>query len=79
MKDDITRAFPIHPLYTGSGSKLTFYEGSYGMTLRDYFASKAMQGWLGTYGDRHSTTDVSANTIANFAYNMADEMLKARR
>jgi hypothetical protein len=41
-----------------------------GMTLRDYFAAKAMQtmcGFSGTY-----------ESHAKYAYMMADEMLKAR-
>jgi hypothetical protein len=41
-----------------------------GMTLRDYFAAKAMQTMLtfsGTY-----------ESHAEYAYKMADEMLKAR-
>ena len=41
-----------------------------GMDLRDYFAAKAMQTML------RSTTSYSG--IAKLAYQMADEMLKAR-
>ena len=43
-----------------------------GMTLRDYFAAKAMQGLL--------SSDVYApvEKFAKQAYVMADEMLKAR-
>jgi hypothetical protein len=41
-----------------------------GMTLRDYFAAKAMQGML------NGTTNYE--NIAKFAYLMADEMMKAR-
>ncbi len=43
-----------------------------GMTLRDYFAAKAMAVYL---------TDpalVSGNRVAELAYKMADAMLKAR-
>ena len=47
---------------------------SVGMTLRDYFAAKAMQGMLaedggGAFNNRE---------LAEFAYLVADEMLKAR-
>mgnify|MGYP003349775176 CR=1 FL=1 len=46
-----------------------------GMTLRDYFAAKAMQGLI-------MTTNMWANRededIAECAYAMADAMLKAR-
>jgi hypothetical protein len=44
----------------------------YGMTLRDYFAAKAMQSEL---MDRN-WHDIE--NLANYAYDVADEMLKAR-
>ena len=48
----------------------------YGMTLRDYFAAKAMQGLLaGLLADR---MDVKWQNIAIDAYRQADAMLKAR-
>jgi hypothetical protein len=53
-------AFP----WTGAGSD--------GMTLRDYFAAKAMQGLLA------SEVNAEINTFAKKAYEMADEMMKAR-
>lgn len=43
-----------------------------GMTLRDYFAAKAMHGLL------ESTRVSDAKLIARDAYQMADAMLKAR-
>ena len=43
-----------------------------GMTLRDYFAAKAMQG-LCAHGNRN------AQDIAKAAYMIADVMLRARR
>jgi hypothetical protein len=45
---------------------------SLGMTLRDYFAAKAMQGMLTRPGSITLIDD------ANFAYKMADALLKAR-
>ena len=42
----------------------------YGMTLRDYFAAKAMQAFIEKYSHEG---DVSRN-----AYKVADAMLKAR-
>ncbi len=48
-------------------------QGAYeGMTLRDYFAAKAMQACLAR-GD-----DTNRPGIAEWAYCMADAMLKAR-
>ena len=44
-----------------------------GMTLRDYFAAKAMQGLLA------STRTNSSGVLARDAYNMADAMLEARK
>jgi hypothetical protein len=50
------------------------HDGHNGMTLRDYFAAKAMQGLLlddnGDFSDR--------NWMAEKAYAFADAMLKAR-
>jgi len=46
--------------------------GSEGMTLRDYFAAKAMQAYLTTHSD---TSDVK---IAEYSYQTADAMLAAR-
>ncbi len=44
--------------------------GSNGMALRDYFAAKAMQSFIGVYSHEG---DISRN-----AYKVADAMLKAR-
>lgn len=55
-----------------------FIHGREGMTLRDYFAAKAMQGFIaGLYADtnNHGFT-VEGNVAAAYAY--ADAMLKAR-
>ena len=43
------------------------------MILRDYFAAKAMQGFLAT-----GKSDYLDEHIALDAYNLADAMLKAR-
>lgn len=45
-----------------------------GMTLRDYFAAKAMQAWE----SRSDLDDISDVTKAKRYYAMADSMLKAR-
>jgi hypothetical protein len=52
-----------------------------GMSLRDYFAAKAMQAWLTTYErtDEHpSECDGALTAHAVNAYAMADAMLAAR-
>jgi hypothetical protein len=54
-------------------------EKAYGMTLRDYFAAKAMQAtinaWDSQGGDRAACI---ASIIAEESYELADAMLKAR-
>ena len=46
-----------------------------GMTLRDYFAAKAMQGY---FERLRATQYVPHDQVAQDAYRMADAMLKAR-
>jgi hypothetical protein len=47
----------------------------YGMTLRDYFAAKAMQGLLAGWTHGVPETDLLAKT----SYKFADSMLEARK
>jgi hypothetical protein len=50
---------------------------AWGMTLRDYFAAKAMQGLV----ERNKNLDLTrheAHVTSTSAYQMADAMLKAR-
>lgn len=49
-------------------------EPEYGMTLRDYFAAKAMQGFAAD----PAMAAVSASRISEAAYMWADAMLKER-
>ena len=60
---------PAFPVSFKWGKGLHQYNG---MTLRDYFAAKAMQGLLagGRMGDDY---------VAGLAYRYADAMLKARK
>ena len=46
--------------------------GFKGLELRDYFAAKAMQGWI------VSNVEASNKQFAEAAYEMADAMLKER-
>jgi len=48
------------------------YEENNGMDLRDYFAAKAMQGFLTESGD------VIFDSLAIESYRVADAMMKAR-
>ena len=47
--------------------------GSHGMSLRDYFAAKAMQGFL-----QNASEFSSGEQVATDAYLLADAMIKAR-
>jgi hypothetical protein len=60
-------AFPLHPVCM---------KGQEGMTLRDYFAARAMEGDISRVGYYQCGQGVE-RAAAN-AYAMADAMLKAR-
>jgi hypothetical protein len=63
-------AFPV-PSYVNADGE-THDVLFQGMTLRDYFAAKAMQGFQGEWVYDNS------DEIASKAYALADAMLKAR-
>ena len=72
MKDTGGPAFP----YFGH----TGWSTNCGMTLRDYFAAKAMQSFCSTYTRApHSSTEEWLDSISTRAYMIADSMLKARQ
>jgi hypothetical protein len=55
-----------------------------GMTLRDYFAAKAMQGlvaanWCADLRNDHYGESTGNSTVARDAYMIADAMLEARK
>ena len=64
MKEEEQNAFPALHLNAHQG-----------MTLRDYFAAKAMQGLTTKYGE---TRQVSYDSRAKESYKIADAMLKQR-
>lgn len=47
-----------------------------GLTLRDYFAGKYLEGFMASTDD---DTTITANKLAFLAYKMADAMLEARK
>lgn len=65
-------AFPCDRLITPDGDLLT----SNGMTMRDYFAAKAMQANARVLSKGATLSDITR--IAEDAYLFADAMLKAR-
>jgi len=59
----------------------TISEDYSGMTLRDYFASKAMAGIISNQSEIERLKTLGTNTndfIAIISYNIADAMLKQR-
>ena len=80
-KDDVTRAFPAQPHTFKDGDDYHFYEGSYGMTLRDYFAAAAMQGYCSLPWEEARKLVSNGdwpNRVATHSYLIADAMLAAR-
>lgn len=76
-------AFPTNPYTQVEDGKVVHQHlGDQGMTLRDYFAAKAMQSRM-RIPVAELRLDVPvhmtlADSIASVAYEMADAMLKAR-
>jgi hypothetical protein len=62
-------AFPVEVIYTQENEMFN------GMTLRDYFAAKAMQ----SMNSRPDYDDACAMVIAEDAYALANAMMKARQ
>jgi hypothetical protein len=73
---EVTPAFPTTPHYHRDGDRQYFYAGHYGMTLRDYFAAKALQGFCALPDIDTEGRDIG--DMAEAAYLLADAMLKAR-
>ena len=69
MNDKYKSAFPVHPEVSVVNDPQWC-----GMTLRDYFAAKAMQGFASNLGP-----GATFNSRAETAYEWADAMLKARK
>ena len=67
MKD--IPAFPLNIIYTQENERFN------GMTLRDYFAAKALEGICASQQTKLFTDQ---NHLAKGAYLLADAMMKAR-
>lgn len=69
MKEEEQNAFPALHL-----------DGHRGMTLRDYFAAKAMQGYISTFSSEDPCCNVDdlKEDISEMSYKVADAMLKER-
>ena len=62
------------PWSVDDGEKIV---GNKGMTLRDYFAAKALQGFI-QYSATKGIYTPPDNELAKASYDLADAMLKAR-
>ena len=75
-------AFPRQDVvWTMDNGTQTGTEGHPGMTLRDYFAAKAMQGILSAWyqtKDKNVMHDDKMGTFAYWSYGMADAMIAER-
>lgn len=71
MSTNINDGGPAFPLPLGSANMAEPSESG-GMTLRDYFAAKAMAAYLPECGK------ASMSRVAQAAYEMADAMLEQR-
>lgn len=83
-KDGLEKAFP---LYAPSAETPEYFAS--GMTIRDYFAAAALQGFCANHkalkeNVEHwkeftaDNTDIPRNMLAHTCYQLADAMLKTR-
>ena len=72
----IDKYFTAFPITSENGAN----SGMPGMTLRDYFAAKAMPVAWEAYDKGYTGEDENVTVeIAKHAYQIADEMLEARK
>lgn len=79
MSDDINDgglAFPYPEIRGPNGEGIM--EGAPGMSLRDYFAAKALQGILAGPCSRPGTSLKEWFDVPEIAYGIADQMLAVR-
>jgi hypothetical protein len=62
----------IHPAFPTGNIR----EGTYGMTLRDYFAAKAMEGFCSS---NQANLFNNQHHLTQGAYRIADAMMEARK
>jgi hypothetical protein len=69
-------AFPGEERVYEAGYATRRFEPVDGMSLRDYFAAKALNGML---ANQHAYTQSDEHMFARDSYALADAMLKARK
>jgi hypothetical protein len=68
---------PAFPRPSSPAHEYGFHKHQDGMTLRDYFASKAMVGFI-AYATHKGINIPSDDELAGSSYQLADAMMKAR-
>jgi hypothetical protein len=77
MAEQINNGGPAFPVPINPGETYQGHAPCDGMTLRDYFAAKAMAVvWTEIPDD--ADRDLALDRLGRYAYEMADAMLKAR-
>jgi hypothetical protein len=74
MKDTGGPAFPCEFDYSKTSG-----EGSTGISVRDYFAAKAMQSLVSILGSKPYEEWQTVHWLSLSAYSIADAMLKERK
>jgi len=76
MRDEINNDRPAFPCLDSTESGLHLREP--GLSMRDYFAAKAMQGMVSTVKFLKEAEGLNPDPLAVAAYEIADAMLEAR-
>jgi hypothetical protein len=76
-QDDGGQAFPGERTLLRAGYATSEREPVAGMTLRDYFAAKAMQALLTKMENMDNVTRLRLEALAHSSYMVADAMLRA--
>ena len=79
--DDGSFAFPLAGSTAEWDDVKKQWKPQPGMSLRDWFAGQALQGWLSSFGPDmvHPVANDMEYEIAKQAYQMADAMIAARK
>ena len=73
-----TSAFPHDRLAVPDGDKIRHTPASPGMSLRDYYAGQALNGWFASMQGADFPKDTGMARMAKMFYEMADNMLTER-
>lgn len=69
---------PAFPVNTQASQEIGSYQPDPGMSLRDYFAARALNGIISAFFAMETHHGWTNDEIAKEAYSLADSMTKAR-